>query len=333
GIGLSLVKELCNLSHGEIVVKSTPNELTSFKAILPVGKHHFKNNELDKESKYEISGFIPKTNADRLISSLNENNLEELPVILVVEDHVEIREFLVGILSKEYNVLNADNGKTGVELAFEHIPDLIISDVIMPAMDGFDLCKTIKSDERTSHVPVILLTAREGDENKLIGLENGADDYLIKPFSIALLKARVKNLIELRKKLIFSFNKNPDLNGKKEEYLNTMDQTFMKKIEEILRRNIKNPDFTVELFSNEANLSRMQFHRKVKAITGHSANAIIRTERLKLACKLLSESKDGNIADVAYESGFSDASYFAKCFKETYNCTPKEYAKSQANSN
>jgi DNA-binding response OmpR family regulator len=217
-------------------------------------------------------------------------------------------------------VLEARDGAEGVEKARESVPDLIISDVMMPTMDGYELCKTLKLDERTSHVPVILLTAKAGQENKIEGLETGADDYLTKPFDAKELLVRVKNLIELRWKLRERFSVGQALKPG-EIAVTSIDDTFLRKAMGVVEKGLGDETFSVEDFAREVGMSRSQLHRKLTALTGQSPSDFIRYMRLHRAMELLRKSA-GTVSEVAYAVGFSGVSYFTKCFREQFGTLP-----------
>ena len=215
-----------------------------------------------------------------------------------------------------------------MEKALEQIPDLIISDIMMPEKDGIALTNELKNDERTAHIPIILLTAKAGDESKFIGIETGADDYITKPFDKKLLSLKVKKLIESRKNLQNRYSQELILTPK-DIAITSIDEKFFEKVQTILDVKLVESSFSIEDFSKAVGMSRMQLHRKIKAITGLSASEFIRSQRLKLAAQLLKKS-DINISQVGYTVGFNDHSYFTKCFKEAYKCTPTEYAKNNS---
>lgn len=325
GIGLALVKELIVLLKGNIEVNSLPDELTTFIVTIPVTKEAFpKAGVIQPHPLTGIPNALLPDETPHSDNHFAEEDASSLPVLLIVEDHAEVRSFIKTILQGDYQILEAANGKTGIDLALAHIPDLIISDVMMPDIDGLALCGKIKTHEFTSHIPIILLTAKAGDENVLTGFEAGADDYITKPFSGALLKVRIQKLIELRRTLHDRYSHEVILKPK-QIAISSTDEQFLRKIQQILDSQLTNSDFTVEIFASEIGMSRMQLHRKLKGLTGLSATNFIRSQRLTMAAELLSRS-DAPISEIGYLVGFSDPSYFSKCFKETYHCTPTEFA-------
>ena len=331
GIGLALVKELVELHHGSITVKSELNKGTRFNILLPMNKELYKDFIVEKKQKVK---FEPKPlnlqKPEEKIVFENEKT-EDAPKILIVEDNIDLQRFMKENIGTQYSVFESANGIEGLEKSFELIPDLIISDIKMPEMDGIEFCEKIKKDERTSHIPIILLTARSTLENKLEGLETGADDYMTKPFKIKELQIRVSNLIEQRKKLRQKFRKE-FLIEPKEIAIASSDEKFLKRILEILEHNYTNENFTADEFSKKAGLSRMQLHRKLSAVIDQSASEFIRNFRLKRAVKLLSVKK-GNISEISFEVGFSNPSYFAECFKNLFGYSPSEFLSNPNKSN
>lgn len=245
--------------------------------------------------------------------------------ILVVEDNKNLRKFLCEELGKSYEVLEAENGKTGLYEALKSNPDLILSDVMMPEMDGFEFCDKIKTNELTSHIPFILLTAKTEEESQLLALRLGVDDYIQKPFSFQKLALRIEKLIELRNKLRVRYASSVRI-APSEIASSSLDEKFLQKVQELVDDKMMEPDFSIEQFCQHLGMSRMQLHRKLTALTGLSASAFIRDQRLRLAVQKL-EKTDETIAEIAYSVGFSSPSYFIKCFKESYQMTPMEYQK------
>jgi YesN/AraC family two-component response regulator len=254
-----------------------------------------------------------------------DKSKDKLPIVLIVDDTVDVRTYIRGLLESEYHINEALDGEDGFQNAIETIPDIIISDVMMPKMDGFQLCEKLKTDERTSHIPVILLTARASEGNRLQGLEIGADDYLLKPFDARELQIRVFNLIEQRRKLKARYTKEFNLSPK-EIAVTSADERFLQKAIEIIENSMSDPDFGVDLLGKLVGLSHSQLHRKIQALTNLSPVELIRLFRLKRAASLLRQNF-GNIAEIAYEVGFNNPAYFAECFRKQYGKSPSEYAK------
>jgi len=321
GIGLSLVRELVALHKGTISVDSKEDEWTRFMVSIPIHKDVFSSHE------FHVRESVPKTEEVSILAASSSEE-KEAPILLIVEDNADVRTLLRNTFEQDYQIIEAENGEIGLQQAFTYIPDLIISDIMMPVKDGIALCQEIKNDERSSHIPVILLTAKAGDEHELQGIETGADDYISKPFNIKILTAKVSQLIALRKKLQDRYSQQLIFKPK-EIALTSLDQQFLEKVQQILDEKLVESSFTIEDFSASMAMSRMQLHRKLKALTGLAASAFIRTERLKLAAHLLQKS-DTNISQIGYTVGFSDPSYFSKCFKELYKMTPSEYAQTES---
>jgi len=334
GIGLALTKELVEVMHGKITVESQAGKGTTFSLDIPLGKDHLKESEYlirepakaERERKPEEPGAMAE--GEECVEEVYSDEESALgqPIVLTVEDHVEIRTHIREHLEDNFRVLEAGNGKTGLEIAIENVPDLIITDLMMPEMDGVELCKRLKTDERTSHIPVIMLTAKASVEDRLEGLETGADAYLTKPFNIKELRLRVTKLIEQRKKLRERFSKEITLEPK-DIAVTSADERFLQKAMACVEEHMGDSDFDVGQFQEEMLMSRMQLFRKLKALTNHTPSEFIRNLRLKRAAKLI-EKEFGNMAEVCYEVGFNNLSYFAKCFKELFKVLPSEYGKS-----
>jgi DNA-binding response OmpR family regulator len=244
--------------------------------------------------------------------------------LLVVEDNADVREYIKESLVGKYYVEEAANGEQGLRKAEKIIPDLIISDIMMPKMDGNELTRRLKSDERTSHIPIILLTAKAEQESKLEGLETGADAYLTKPFDTKELQIRIKNLIDLRRKLQQKFSRGKIVAMKWEDKkLSSLDEKFMKKVLAVVEEHISEEEFSIEVFGKEVGISRMQIHRKLKALTGKSASHYIRSVKLFRAKEMIGEH-EATISEIAYSLGFSSPAYFTRCFKDEYGYPPRE---------
>ena len=326
GIGLALVQALVASHNGTISVESTEGEGTTFLIRLP-----FTQEQVSAKAVYD-SNYI-ETHLDLLPSlPASDEKLKlptaspsapEKPTVLIVEDNEDMRQFIRYILSDSYNLIEAENGEEGFEVAKKHLPDVVISDVMMPKTDGFDLCQLLKTNVATNHIPVILLTAYALDEQKQVGFESGADAYISKPFNVKLLKTRVRKLIENRKKIRESFS-NFLLNETKQETLGKVEQQFITDFTQYVENSIANPELNIDEIADALGLSRSNLYRKIKSLTDYSPNELIRTIRVKYAKQLLN-SKAKSISEVAYEVGFSSPSYFAKCFKDFYNESPTEY--------
>jgi signal transduction histidine kinase/DNA-binding response OmpR family regulator len=324
GIGLSLVKELVILSHGTISVENASSNSIAFSVSLPILKTQFKAEELVEES-FEPSVIESKNYLVEVNHHSPQEIDEDLPILLIVDDHEDIRNFITSAFKNTYQVVEAMDGERGVAKAIELIPDIIISDVMMPKLNGFQLAEKLKQDERTCHIPIILLTAKADDADRFMGLETGADDYMVKPFKLKGLETRVKNLITSREKLRERYSHEIVLRPK-DIAITNFDEQFLEKVQDVLDTKLVESTFNTEDFSKAVGLSRMQLHRKIKALTGLTASEFIRSQRLKLAAQLLKTS-DINVSQIGYTVGFNDHSYFAKCFKEAYKCTPTDYAK------
>ena len=328
GIGLALVKELVELHKGKIEVNNSEDGWLSFSVTLPIDKNTFKSEifiESNTNENYETSPTFSDSDDLDDEDVLLQNSL---PILLIIEDNSDIRNLLKQQFIDSYTIVSAPNGEEGIDVALETIPDIIISDIMMPVKDGIALTQHLKNDERTSHIPIILLTAKAGDHNELLGIEVGADDYITKPFNAKILKAKVKKLIESRRLLQERYSQELVLLPKDVSVTN-VDEHFLKRLQDVLDVNLVEPSFSATSCSLAIGMSRMQLHRKLKALTGLTTSEFIRSQRLKLAANLLKES-DTNISQIGYSVGFNDHTYFSKCFKELYNCTPSEYAKKQS---
>ncbi len=315
GIGLSLVKELSILSHGNIVAHNMNEDEIQFTVTLPIERSFYNQSDI----VFEEEEFVD----DDEVLYQDKNDTEEIPLLLVIEDDADVRQYIVSLFKEDYQLLEASNGKIGIEKALKHIPDLIISDVMMPVKDGIEVCNTLKYDEKTSHIPIILLTAKVGEENEIKGLVTGADAYITKPFNIDKLKIRVQKLIEVRNNLRSRYSKDFDIQPKALS-TSVADQNFLIRLQDILNENLEDSSFNSDALAKKLGLGRMQLHRKLKAMTGLSTSEFLRSQRLKLAIKLLKEP-GRNISEIAYDVGFNTPSYFIKCFKAVYKCTPNEY--------
>jgi signal transduction histidine kinase/DNA-binding response OmpR family regulator/streptogramin lyase len=326
GIGLALLKELVSFHNGTINVKSNAGSGTVFTLRFPIQIKELKKTANSEKLTFREGVILAREKEAEWTEShfLNGDVEEEenKSIILVVEDNPEIRAYVVSAFGKEFIILEAENGEKGLAVAEKNIPDLIITDIMMPVMDGQELCRLLKTNEKTSHIPVILLTAKASQESKLEGFETGADDYITKPFYLKELQVRVKNLIEQREKLRKRFTREVKLQPK-EIAITSADENFLNRCISVIEQHMSDPDFSVDAFGKEVGMSRSQLHRKLKALTDQSTSEFIRNIRLKRAAELI-KNKFGNTAEVSYEVGFNSVSYFIKCFKEVYGKTPTE---------
>jgi signal transduction histidine kinase/DNA-binding response OmpR family regulator/ligand-binding sensor domain-containing protein len=324
GIGLALTNELVNLHGGEIQVQSTVGQGTVFDVMIHMGRELAP--ETSRPNGHFHQALSKKMQPIQSVSpsaAQTEKSMDEKPVLLIVEDNDELRNFLHANLTGDYEILLAKNGDEGLAIAVQHVPEIILSDWMMPGKTGIQLCHDIKTTEATSHIPVILLTAKAGIEPKLEGLETGADEYLTKPFEMRELKARMKNLIAQRNLLHQKFSKT-GLQEYKHVKVSSLDEQFIKKLYTSVEKELANADLTVEGLSRELGVSRVQLHRKAKALTGLAASDLIRDYRLQRAADLFRQ-KAGNVSEIAYKVGFENLSYFAKAFKQKYQVPPSEY--------
>jgi ligand-binding sensor domain-containing protein/signal transduction histidine kinase/DNA-binding response OmpR family regulator len=312
GVGLALVKELVSLYKGNIEVSLAAGQI-HFSVDLPV-------RILAAEDAINPSGDRAKRKKD----ILEAEREPERPLVLIVEDHREVREYLQDAWEGTYRVRTAADGAAGLEEAITYVPDLVLTDIRMPQLSGIELCNRLKTDERTSHIPVILFTSSSGVEQELRGLESGADDFVTKPFKLAVLEKRIENLIRIRRSLRDRYSQQYILEAR-EIAITPTDEAFLNKVQGILDAHLSDAAFTAETFARKVGMSRMQLHRKLQAYTGLSTTAFIRSQRLKQAAELLKTS-DLSVNEVAYTVGFNTPSYFIKCFREAYGSTPAAFA-------
>ena len=324
GIGLSLAYELVKLHKGKIVLKSEPNKGSEFTVILPLWIDESELPELStihKQAEYKLNDELKSKLENSLaIKDLSSNKSAK---ILIIEDENDMRTYIKNQFIDNFDVIEAHNGRLGIKSAFEIIPDAIICDVMMPGIDGYKVCETLKHDERTSHIPIVILTAKSSEEHTIEGLESGADDYVAKPFSSAILQVKIKNLIESRALLRKKFMNEP-FAAINEISPSKLDETLIKKAYSIVEENLSNPDFDVNEFAREIGISRTQLYRKIQAISGQSVKEFIRIIRLKKAVELLL-IKDKNISEIAFAVGFNSLSYFTTSFTEYFGINPSKY--------
>lgn len=333
GIGLALVKANVDLHHGSISATSSQEEGTTFSITLPDTQEGYdpdadnadnKDNSTKAEQGYVDDSYAP-VNVEAAEKAERITNAEDFdadrPLVLIIDDNNGMRAYLRSILQDHYNVSEAVDGQHGLERARREVPKLVVCDVMMPVMDGLEFTRRLKADTATSHIPVILLTARSLSEQREEGYGTGADSYLTKPFTGSLLLARIDNLIHSRTLLRSLFSGNSKEEEKEEEMLGAQDQTFVTKLREVIRDNMGDSDFSVERIGEEIGLSRVQLYRKVKALTGQTPVELLRKARLERGRRLI-EKTEKSVSEIAYEVGFTSPSYFNKCFKDEFGISP-----------
>lgn len=327
GIGLTLTKGLVEMHHGMILAESIPGTETCFTIILPVDRSAYQNAAIVTENENNINSDL-----FTISGSANEKDIPdpgdivEKPTILIAEDNDELRDFLIRELGAHFRIIDAENGSIGIDQAFSQVPDLIISDILMPFCSGIELCRTIKSDIRTSHIPVILLTAKNSLNDQIEGVETGAEAYITKPFNMQFLLSVINQLIKTRRELYARFSQDVYMMPGKITN-NSLDREFIQKAIDYIVRNVSDNTLNVEGLSDFLNLSRSNVYRKIKALTGKTIIEFIRTIRLKQAI-ILMESKKHTLAEIAYLTGFTSPAYFTKSFKDQYGKPPSEYMNS-----
>ena len=342
GIGLALCKSIIELHHGKITLESAPCKGSKFEICLRLGKSHFSDTELNTKygqppeapdiiaspaSESEIEGDPAgeiKRNAESPLSSLG---LERNSRILIIDDSADTLDMIKAAFGHYFDVLTASNGEEGYRMACELIPELIISDVMMPGLSGIELCRKLKTDINTCHIPVILLTADTSAQQNLKGYQYGADDYIEKPFNLTLLETRCRNLINIRHTLQEKFRAAADPDRVQALTTNEIDRKIMDKAMTIIQENINNPDFSISIFAREMGMARTNLFNKIKAITGQTPNSLIMNARLTKSSILLIEHPEMNIGEIADMTGFNSIAYFSKCFKDKYGESPQAYRK------
>lgn len=334
GIGLSLVKRLVDLHHGQITVQSEPNKSSEFTVLLPQRKEVYTEQELADINNEGTAHRITTHDEVDVVRLLKENGNtadpvedigENKPVLLIIEDDMDVRNYLADNLRQSANVLTAPDGEEGLSLVKEKKIDLVITDIMLPGIDGLKVCKTIKQNIRTSHIPVIMLTAKTNQQDQMEGLSVGADDYVYKPFNISILKMKVHNMLKARMRTLEHYSNTLDVDPQKVTF-NEMDKEFLEKAKSIVEHNLDNIDFSIDDFCSEMAMSRSNLHLKMKAITGESTIEFIKKIRFSHASNLL---KDGrySIAEISTMVGFNTPSYFTTSFKKYFGILPTEYVK------
>jgi DNA-binding response OmpR family regulator/nitrogen-specific signal transduction histidine kinase len=327
GVGLTLVKELTELYGGQIAVQSTLGQGSRFEVTIPLPVAEPVPDEVPAPLVAAHFDSLPEGDPPATPPATGEGE-EYQTKVLIIEDNADLRTFIRMALPKEYYVLEAEDGEQGWEVAVEALPDLIISDVMMPKQDGLTLCQRLKKHFSTAHIPVVLLTARAAMQDKITGLLTGADDYIVKPFHHQELQARVRNLVEDRKRLRELFRREILLQPESVSPPSA-DEVFLQKVVSTVEQRLSDQDFDVERLGEEVCLSRTQLYRKLFALTGQAPSDFIRTLRLKRGAALLGQ-KAGTVAEIAYQVGFKEPSYFSRCFAQVYGCPPSQYTSAPA---
>jgi signal transduction histidine kinase/DNA-binding response OmpR family regulator len=331
GIGLALVRELVQLHGGAIAVESREGQGASFTLEFLLGKDHLSPAAVVDTlppRPARIPELLPPVQAFPAPEAfLSETAADGAPHLLVVEDNADVRAFIRLRLGNSFRITEATDGQEGIEKAIGLMPDLIISDVMMPGKNGYEVCQTLKTDLRTCHIPVILLTAKAAQTEKLEGLETGADDYLTKPFDSVELEVRALNLVRLRRQLRERFASSVTLRPS-EVATNSLDQTFLENALQIVEANLANEQFGIEVLAREIGMSRPNLNRKLRALVNQSTNQFIQSVRLQRAADLLSQQA-GTVSDIAFQTGFGSTAYFVKCFKEQFGETPGAFLKKE----
>jgi signal transduction histidine kinase/DNA-binding response OmpR family regulator len=326
GIGLALTKAMVELHGGDVAVNSEKDGWTKFTVRIPFTNTEANTKHETQQAENQLELLEENTATPTELFAEGEPAGEDSCTVLVVDDNPDIRSYIRIILQgKQYKIMEAADGEEGFRKAVKHTPDIIISDVMMPEMDGVELCRKLKTELSTSHIPIILLTACSLDEQRIIGFQSGADDYIAKPFNSDVLEVRVTNLIEGRKQLKELFSENL-FSGNTSGEGNDIDRSFLGKLKELIEKKLTDSGLNVEELGQHIGLSRTQLYRKVKSLTNYSPNELLRIMRLKKAYHLLSTTET-NISEVTYDVGFTSPSYFAKCFKDYYNESPTDFIK------
>lgn len=315
GIGLHIVKQYVEMHGGRVGAVSEPGQGATFRIEIPMDLGTAEGGDATEEIARVDTAANPPQPTEGTAAT---------PGILVIDDHTDFRQYMAGELSQTYAVYQAGDGAQGLKAVRKHRPDVVICDVMMPNMDGFEFTRRLKSDIETSHIPVILLTARADDDIRRDGYETGADAYLTKPFKMEILEARIRNLIEERRRRISVFSSNIDVSASSITGT-SIDEKLMQRIMACMERNMDNPEFSVEELSSEVGMHRMNLYRKLQSIAGMTPSEFIRTMRLKRAAQILRENSGLSVSEVSDMVGFNTTKYFTRYFREMFGMTPSQY--------
>jgi signal transduction histidine kinase/ligand-binding sensor domain-containing protein/DNA-binding response OmpR family regulator len=332
GIGLALTSEIVKALHGEIKVESEPGNGSKFTVCIPFTKDRFNAGDINQTALSSEINIMDRVNAlsEHIIAKESKYEEEEMvddktkPTVLIVDDNFDLRNFLHQALQPDYHVFEAENGQIGFEIACKENPDVIVSDIMMPVMDGIEMCKLIKQDLRTSHIPVVLLTAKGSFHDQEIGYDVGADSYLTKPFSSVLLKSRLRNILVARSKSLSGFSKFKQKQQLLNESIGELDKDFLEKLTKIVEENLEDEHLNISQVATQLNMSHSTLYRKIKALTNLTANEFIRKIRIHYAEQLLLTGQY-NISEIMFKIGINSSSYFRQCFKEEFGLSPSEY--------
>lgn len=317
GIGLSLVKDLTEVHHGQVDVESQEGKGSKFTVIIPIYKEAFDPNEIDDSTTL-------MTNSDASGNTSDSDSAAKPFTVMLVEDNEELAGMLRKLVSHRYNVLTAHNGQEALDLLHQHAVDLVVTDIMMPVMDGVELTRRIRDDRQLDKCPVIMLTAKRDDEDRAEAYRVGADAYITKPFNTSVLLARISNLLEHRQKTDREIA-DKLLGGIKDVRLSGSDEEFVNQCISVVQKHIADVSFDQPVFALEMGMSKSTLYKKLRATTGQSTTSFIRAIRMQAACQLLKENPQARVADIAYAVGYNDPKYFSACFKKDFNCLPSEY--------
>ena len=337
GIGLDLTRSLVELHHGTIEARNnTEGKGCEFIVTIPLGNAHLKPEEMitttqEVENNTSLIEENDGTEIKETVGGADIPKRNRRQKLIIVEDDLEIRDYLATELGTDYDIVTCGNGKEGLQATLKELPDLVISDIMMPEMDGNTLCSKIKTNGAISHIPVILLTAKSRDEDQLEGLATGADAYIVKPFNLDILRRTIVNLIHTHQMLQLKYARNDQLEELVEDIkMKSPDEKLLEKVMSVINKNLGNSDLSVDRIADEVGISRVHLHRKMKELTGQTPHDFIRNIRLKKAATLLS-SGDMNVSEVMYACGFSNAASFSTVFKKLYGVSPRDYMNEHQN--